>query len=65
MAWLLTIARNLCYMRLRKQKEHPYISYEDLESEEPGELCSNIELAPEKQMLLDALAVLGEDDRNI
>ena len=65
MAWLLTIARNLCYMRLRKQKEHPYISYEDLESEEPGELCSNIELAPEKQMLLDALAVLGEDERNI
>ncbi len=65
MAWLLTIARNLSYMRLRKQKEHPYISYEDLEWEEPGELCPNIELAPEKQMLLDALAVLGEDERNI
>lgn len=65
MAWLLTIARNLCYMKLRKQKDHPYVSYEELEQEEPGELCSRIELAPEKQTLLDALAVLGEEERNI
>lgn len=65
MAWLLTIARNLCYMRLRKQKDHPCVSYEELEQEEPGELCSRIELAPEKQMLLDALAALGEDERKI
>jgi RNA polymerase sigma-70 factor (ECF subfamily) len=28
-------------------------------------LCSRIELAPEKQMLLDALAALGEDERKI
>ena len=27
MAWLLTIARNLCYMRLRTQREHPQVSY--------------------------------------
>ena len=65
MAWLLTIARNLCYMRLRRQKDHPCVSYEELEQEEPGELCSRIELAPEKQMLLDALAALGEDERKI
>lgn len=65
MAWLLTIARNLCYMRLRRQKDHPCVGYEELEQEEPGELCSRIELAPEKQMLLDALAALGEDERKI
>lgn len=65
MAWLLTIARNLCYMRLRRQKDHPCVSYEELEQEEPGELCSRIELVPEKQMLLDALTALGEDERKI
>lgn len=65
MAWLLTIAKNLCYMRLRRQKDHPYISYEELEEEEPGELCSQIELAPEKQMLLDALESLEEEERKI
>jgi len=65
MAWLLTIARNLCYMRLRKQKDHPCISYEELEEEEPGELCLQIELAPEKQMLLKALGSLGEEERKI
>lgn len=65
MAWLLTIARNHCYMRLRKRNDHPHISYEELEEEEPGELCSEIELAPEKQMLLDALGCLGEEERKI
>ena len=65
MAWLLTIARNLCYMRLRKQREHPQISYEELEEETPGELCAQIELAPEKQLLLDALAQLSEEERKI
>ena len=65
MAWLLTIARNLCYMKLRRQRDHPEISYEELEEEEPGELCLQIELAPEKQMLLDALSALQEEERKI
>lgn len=65
MAWLLTIAKNHCYMRLRKQKDHPWVSYEELDQEEPGGLCPQIELAPEKQMLLDALGRLGEEDRKI
>lgn len=65
MAWLLTIARNLCYMRLRRQKDHPEISYEELEREEPGDLCSQIELAPEKQILLEALSALQEEERKI
>ncbi len=65
MAWLLTIARNLCYMRLRTQREHPQVSYEELEQEAPGELCAQIESAPEKQMLLEALASLSEEDRKI
>ncbi len=65
MAWLFTISRNLCYMRLRRQKDHPQISYEELEEEEPGELCARIELAPEKETLLRALAALTEEERNI
>jgi len=65
MAWLLTIARNLCYMRLRRQKDHPHISYEELEEEEPGRLCPQIELAPQKQVLLQALQALQEEERKI
>lgn len=65
MAWLFTISRNLCYMRLRREKEHPQVSYEELEEEEPGELCAQIELAPEKEMLLRALSALTEDERKI
>lgn len=64
-AWLLTIARNLCFMRLRKQKEHPCVSYEELAEEEPGNLCPQIELAAEKQLLLDVLGGLDEEDRKI
>ena len=65
MAWLLTIARNLCYMRLRRQKDHPQVSYEELEEETPGELCARIEMAPEKQILLEALSELSEEERKI
>lgn len=65
MAWLFTIARNLCYMRLRRQKDHPQISLEGMEEEIPGELCAEIELAPEKQLLLEALSLLSEEERRI
>ena len=39
--------------------------YEELEQEAPGELCAQIESAPEKQMLLEALGHLGEEERAI
>lgn len=65
MAWLFTIARNLCYMKLRRQKDYLQISYEDLEEEAPGELCPEIELAPEKETLLKALSALGDEERRI
>ena len=65
MAWLFTIARNLFYMRLRRQNDHPYISLEEMEEEVPGELCAGIELAPEKQVLLEALSRLSEEERRI
>ncbi len=69
MAWIFTIARNLCYMRLRRQKAYAGVSLEELREQdsgwEPGELCEAIELAPEKQALLEALGALKEEERSL
>lgn len=65
MAWLFTIARNLCLMRFRQQKYQADISIYDLEDQEPGEVCREIEMAPEKMALLAALSQLKEEDRQI
>ncbi len=69
MAWIFTITRNLCYMRLRRQAGQKGVSLEELNEQEgswePGQLCLDIELAPEKQMLLEALATLREEERQI
>lgn len=69
MAWIFTIARNLCYMRLRRQASWGGVSLEELKEQEegwePGQLCQAIEAAPEKQALLDALQALKEEDRSL
>ena len=52
MAWLFTIARNLCLMRFRQQKYQADMSIYELEEQEPGEVCREIEMAPEKMALL-------------
>ena len=65
MAWLCTIARNLCLMRFRQQKYQADLSIYELEEQEPGEVCREIEMAPEKMALLAALSLLKEDDRQI
>ena len=45
MAWVFTIARNYCYMSLRKRQRLLEESFEELQEqegkEEPGELCWN------------------------
>ena len=58
LAWMFTIARNLCYMRFRDQKHQADVGLDDLTGEETGELC-----LPLKQMT-DAI-VLKEDERQI
>lgn len=67
MAWIFTIARNLCYMRLRRQTAWNGVSLEELKEQEsgwePGDLCNDIEMAPEKQALLEALKTLKEEER--
>lgn len=65
MAWLFTIARNLCLMRFRQQKYQADMSIYELEEQEPGEVCREIEMAPEKMTLLSALSLLKEEDRQI
>ena len=69
MAWVFTIARNYCYMSLRKRQRLSEESFEELQEqegkEEPGELCQELELAPERQTLLDALMQLNEKERQI
>lgn len=69
MAWIFTITKNLCYMRLRRQLNRGGISLDELREQEsgwePGELCEDIELAPEKYVLLEALKTLKEEERSI
>lgn len=68
MAWIFTITKNLCYMKLRRQNNQG-VSLDELREQEggwePGELCDAIESAPEKQVLLDALKFLKEEERSI
>lgn len=65
LAWIFTIARNLCLMRFREQRHLADVSIYELEDQEPGEVCREIEMAPEKMRLLDALGTLKEEDRQI
>lgn len=65
LAWVFTIARNQCYMRFREQKSRGEIGLEELEGQENGESCAEIEQAPERQQLLWALSQLRERDRQV
>lgn len=65
LAWIFTIARNLCLMRFRQQKHYAETSIYELGEQEPGEVCREIELAPEKLVLLEVLSKLKEEERQI
>lgn len=65
LAWMFTIARNLCYMKFREQKHDSDITLEDLNGQETGEVCPEIEMAADKLVLLAALQILKEEEREI
>lgn len=65
LAWMFTIARNLCYMKFRQQRHQSDLSLYELQDLEPGADCPQIEQAPEKIMLLLALGKLQEEERQI
>lgn len=65
LAWMFTIARNLCYMKFREQKHDSDITLDDLKEQEAGEVCPEIEMAADKLVLLAALQILKEEEREI
>lgn len=65
LAWIFTIARNLCYMKFREQKHRSDVRLEDLNGEEVGEICAQIEDAADKVVLKAALEILKEEEREI
>ena len=65
LAWMFTIARNLCYMKFREQKHDSDGTLDDLTGMELGEDCPEIEMAADKMVLLAALQTLKEEEREI
>lgn len=65
LAWMFTIARNLCYMKFRDQKHQADIGLDDLEEREPGDICLELEQAADKMVLEAALNLLKEEERQI
>ena len=65
LAWIFTIARNLCYMKFREQKYRSDLSLDDLAGNEQGEPCSKIEDAADKVVLKAALEILKEEEREM
>ena len=65
LAWMFTIARNLCYMKFRDQKREADIGLSDLSEGELGEFCPQIEDAADKMVLKAALHILHEEERQI
>lgn len=65
LAWMFTIARNLCYMKFREQKHQSDFGLEDLDGLETGEFCPQIENAADKLVLKAALETLKEEERQI
>ena len=62
MAWILTITRNVCLMKLRQKKNHSFFPLEGLD--EPAELDQIADLE-DRLVLRTALRVLGDDECQI
>ena len=65
LAWIFTIARNLCYMKFRDQKHRADMGLEELTGEETGELCLPLENLADAMAQRAALELLKEDERQI
>lgn len=65
LAWMFTIARNLCYMKFRDQKHEAEVGLSDLSEQEIGDFCPQIEDAADKIVLNTALGILKEEERQI
>lgn len=62
MAWILTITRNLCYMRLREEKHKSTLTLEDIQNQIEFSKVENVE----NRMLLEkAFTILSAEERQI
>ena len=62
MGWLLTVCRNLCLMRLRREKKNAALSEEEWDAI-PAQECGLD--ADERIVLQQALAALSDEERRI
>ena len=62
MGWLLTVCRNLCLMRMRREERHAALSEEEWDAIPAQE--SGLD-AEERILLQHALAAIGEEERRI
>ena len=62
LAWIFTIARNLAYMQLRREKQLSAYSYEDLQNQLD---FSSIEDKETKLLLEAAFSILTDEERQI
>lgn len=62
LAWIFTIARNICMMKFRQQKHYAAVSFEDVR-EKPD--CSQIEDREDRIVLETAFQVLSADECRI
>ena len=58
LAWMFTIARNLCYMKFRDQKRIADVGLDELSGEETGESCPALEHMTDAIVLKAALEIL-------
>lgn len=65
LAWMFTIARNLCYMKFRDQKHQSELGLDDLDGNETGAVCPQLENLADKLVLEAALSILKEEEREI
>ena len=65
LAWVFTIARNLCYMRFREQRLRSDMTLEDLTDKEEGTYWEPLEQAADRKVLLDALGGISSEERQI
>ena len=65
LAWIFTIARNLCYMKFREQKRQADLGLDELEGEETGQVCLPLENLADAMVLQSALEILKEEERQI
>ena len=62
MGWLLTVCRNLCLMRMRREERHAALSEEEWDAI-PAQECGLD--ADERILLQQALAALSDEERRI